>query len=110
MRRHVFNQISWRYSRITPPSIYRRHLVTPAAGRTLKPLAHLTFTFFRLYRSTFMPHVLYYDSQKMVKNVCFCIAKQQKLDGGQFWIIQTGDNHLEKLFGIIGCGANTIQP
>ncbi|KAG1777967.1 hypothetical protein EV702DRAFT_947624, partial [Suillus placidus] len=46
----------------------------------LSRYAHLTFTFFRLYRSAFMPHVLYYDSQTMVKNVCFCIAKQQKLD------------------------------
>jgi hypothetical protein len=63
--------------------------------------AHLTFTFFRLYRSAFMPHVLYYDSQTMAKNACFCIAKQQKLNGSQkFWLIQTGDDCLEKLFGI----------
>ncbi|KAG1730824.1 uncharacterized protein EDB91DRAFT_1059197 [Suillus paluster] len=63
--------------------------------------AHLTFTFFRLHHSAFMLHVLYYDSQTMVKNACFCIAKQQKLDGSQkFWLIQTGDDHLEKLFGI----------
>ncbi|KAG2127658.1 hypothetical protein DEU56DRAFT_915620 [Suillus clintonianus] len=67
----------------------------------LSRYAHLTFTFFRLHRSAFMPHVLYYDSQTMVKNTCFCIAKQQKLDGSQkFWLIQTGDDHLEKLFGI----------
>ncbi|KIK31977.1 hypothetical protein CY34DRAFT_102431 [Suillus luteus UH-Slu-Lm8-n1] len=63
--------------------------------------AHLTFTFFHLYRSTFMPHVLYYNSQTMAKNACFCIAKQQRLDGSQrFWLIQTGDDRLEKLFGI----------
>ncbi|KAG1863130.1 hypothetical protein F4604DRAFT_2030060 [Suillus subluteus] len=67
----------------------------------LSRYAHLTFTFFRLHRSAFMPHVLYYDSQTMVKNACFCVAKQQKLDGSQkFWLIQTGDDRLEKLFGI----------
>jgi hypothetical protein len=37
----------------------------------------------------------------MVKNTCFCIAKQQKIDGSQgFWLVQSGDDHLEKLFGI----------
>ncbi|KAG2747872.1 hypothetical protein P692DRAFT_20694560, partial [Suillus brevipes Sb2] len=62
---------------------------------------HRTFTFFHLYRSAFMPHVLYYDSQTMAKNACFCITKQQRLDGLQkFWLIQTGDDRLEKLFGI----------
>ncbi|KAG2126020.1 hypothetical protein DEU56DRAFT_743256 [Suillus clintonianus] len=67
----------------------------------LSRYAHLTFTFFRLHQSSFMPHVLYYDSQTMVKNACFCIAKQQKLDGSQgFWLIQSGDDRLEKLFGI----------
>ncbi|KAG2338518.1 hypothetical protein BDR05DRAFT_951816, partial [Suillus weaverae] len=67
----------------------------------LSRYAHLTFTFFRLYHSTFMPHVLYYDSQTMAKNACFCIAKQQRLDGSQnFWLIQMGDDRLEKLFGI----------
>ncbi|KAG1763515.1 hypothetical protein EV702DRAFT_1220308 [Suillus placidus] len=67
----------------------------------LSRYAHLTFTFFCLYRSTFMPHVLYYDSQTMAKNACFCIAKQQRLDGSQkFWLIQMGDDRLEKLFGI----------
>ncbi|KAG0692593.1 hypothetical protein DFH29DRAFT_882269 [Suillus ampliporus] len=67
----------------------------------LSHYAHLTFTFFRLYHSAFMPYVLFYDSQTMVKNACFCITKQQKLDGTQqFWLIQTGDGCLEKLFGI----------
>ncbi|KAG1749179.1 hypothetical protein EDD22DRAFT_958082 [Suillus occidentalis] len=52
-------------------------------------------------QSSFMPHVLFYDSQTMVKNTCFCIAKQQKLDGSQgFWLIQSGDDRLEKLFSI----------
>jgi hypothetical protein len=37
----------------------------------------------------------------MAKNACFCITKQQRLDGLQkFWLIQTGDDRLEKLFGI----------
>ncbi|KAG1882133.1 hypothetical protein F4604DRAFT_1921847 [Suillus subluteus] len=67
----------------------------------LSHYVHLTFTFFHLYCSTFMPHVLYYNSQMMAKNACFCVAKQQKLDRLQkFWLIQTGDDHLEKLFGI----------
>lgn len=64
----------------------------------LSRYAHLTFMFFRLHRSAFMPHVLYYNSQMMVKNACFCIAKHEKLDGSQ--LIQTGDYCLEKLFGI----------
>ncbi|KAG2340487.1 hypothetical protein BDR05DRAFT_1002486 [Suillus weaverae] len=63
--------------------------------------AHFTFTFFQLHWSSFMSHVLFYNSQTMVKNTCFCITKQQWLDGLQgFWLIQSGDDHLEKLFGI----------
>ncbi|KIK40925.1 hypothetical protein CY34DRAFT_24572 [Suillus luteus UH-Slu-Lm8-n1] len=67
----------------------------------LSRYTHLIFMFFHLHHSTFMPHMLYYDSQTMVKNACFCIAKQQKLDRSQkFWLIQTGGNCLEKLFSI----------
>ncbi|KAG1821707.1 uncharacterized protein BJ212DRAFT_1445214 [Suillus subaureus] len=63
---------------------------------------HLTFALFRMHRTAFMPHVLFYDTQSMSKNICFCVAKQQKLDGRQkFWIIQMGDNDLEELFGIM---------
>ncbi|KAG2358446.1 hypothetical protein BDR07DRAFT_1489423 [Suillus spraguei] len=59
-----------------------------AAGRTPKSLHASHIHLFRLYQSAFMPHVLFYNSQTMVKNVCFCIAKQQKLDGGQFGLFR----------------------
>ncbi|TFY75405.1 hypothetical protein EWM64_g8605 [Hericium alpestre] len=38
----------------------------------------------------------------MVKNMAFCIAKQQKVDPtAMFYAFETGDDHLEKLFGRI---------
>lgn len=45
----------------------------------LSRYAHLTFTFFQLHRSAFMPHVLFYDSQTMVKNVCFASPNNKSL-------------------------------
>ncbi|KAF7293731.1 hypothetical protein HMN09_01168300 [Mycena chlorophos] len=43
---------------------------------------------------------LYIDSQAMVKNVFFCLTKQQQLDREQpFYLFQTGDDRLERLFG-----------
>ncbi|KAJ7156777.1 hypothetical protein C8R46DRAFT_1294525 [Mycena filopes] len=62
--------------------------------------AHLTFTLFRLNRLTFMSNQLYGDSQSMIKNAFFCLAKQQELDPNQpFYLFQVGDDPLEKLFG-----------
>ncbi|KAJ7934278.1 hypothetical protein B0H13DRAFT_1700536 [Mycena leptocephala] len=66
----------------------------------LSTYAHLTFTLFRLNRLTFMSNQLYGDSQSMIKNAFFCLAKQQQLDPTQpFYLFQVGDDPLEKLFG-----------
>ncbi|KAF7334758.1 hypothetical protein MSAN_02374300 [Mycena sanguinolenta] len=66
----------------------------------LSTYAHLTFTLFRMNRLTFMSNQLYGDSQSMIKNAFFCLAKQQKLDPTQpFYLFQVGDDALEKLFG-----------
>ncbi|KAJ7801292.1 hypothetical protein B0H14DRAFT_2615500 [Mycena olivaceomarginata] len=47
-----------------------------------------------------MSNQLYGDSQSMVKNAFFCLAKQQKLDPTQpFYLFQVGDDPLERLFG-----------
>ncbi|KAJ7578134.1 hypothetical protein C8J56DRAFT_711788, partial [Mycena floridula] len=47
---------------------------------SLAKYSHLTFVLFRKYQTSFMPNQLYGDSQTMVKNAYFCIAKQQLLD------------------------------
>ncbi|KAK6987917.1 hypothetical protein R3P38DRAFT_3445739 [Favolaschia claudopus] len=66
----------------------------------LSTYAHLTYTLFRLNRLTFMSNQLYGDSQSMVKNAFFCLAKQQKLDPRlPFYLFQVGDDPLERLFG-----------
>ncbi|EIM85735.1 uncharacterized protein STEHIDRAFT_25295, partial [Stereum hirsutum FP-91666 SS1] len=68
--------------------------------RYLSKFAHLSFAFFRLYRNHYMSNQLYGDSQCMVKNAIFCIAKQQALDPSQlFHLFELGDDRLEKLFG-----------
>jgi hypothetical protein len=47
-----------------------------------------------------MSNQLYGDSQTMVKNTMFCLAKQQGLDPmSPFYLFQVGDNLLERLFG-----------
>ncbi|EMD31048.1 hypothetical protein CERSUDRAFT_60567, partial [Gelatoporia subvermispora B] len=47
---------------------------------SLSKYAHLAFALFRAYGTSFMPHQLYGDTQTSVKNIVFCIAKQQELD------------------------------
>ncbi|KAJ6497248.1 hypothetical protein DFH09DRAFT_893381, partial [Mycena vulgaris] len=66
----------------------------------LSTYAHIAFTLFRMNRLTFMSNQLYGDSQSMIKNTFFCLAKQQKLDPTQpFYLFQIGDDPLERLFG-----------
>lgn len=66
----------------------------------LSKFAHLSFSLFRLYRTHFMSNQLYGDSQCMVKNAIFCIAKQQALDPSRlFHLFELGDDRLERLFG-----------
>ncbi|KAG2355804.1 hypothetical protein BDR07DRAFT_1302137, partial [Suillus spraguei] len=42
----------------------------------LSHYAHLVFAFFHAHRCSFMLYQLYYDTQTMVKNTFFCLAKQ----------------------------------
>ncbi|EMD37803.1 hypothetical protein CERSUDRAFT_34804, partial [Gelatoporia subvermispora B] len=67
---------------------------------SLSKYAHMALVLFRAYGVSFMPHQLYGDTQTTVKNIMFCIAKQQDLDGTQpFYLFWTGDDRLENLFG-----------
>lgn len=69
---------------------------------SLSKYAHMSCHLFRQHRAAFIPAQLYTDTQTAVKNVMFCIAKQQELDGNQrFHIFWTGDDKLEAFFGII---------
>ncbi|RDB24483.1 hypothetical protein Hypma_008516 [Hypsizygus marmoreus] len=68
---------------------------------SLSKYAHMSFALFREFRVNFMPHQLYGDIQTTVKNIIFCIAKQQELDGDQpFYLFFTGDDRLEVSFGV----------
>ncbi|KAJ7924499.1 hypothetical protein B0H13DRAFT_1863905 [Mycena leptocephala] len=67
---------------------------------SLSTFVHLSFKLFRISRLQFMSNQLYGDSQTMVKNAMFCLAKQQELDPTQpFCLFQLGDDPLERLFG-----------
>ncbi|KAJ6584060.1 hypothetical protein DFH09DRAFT_1028949 [Mycena vulgaris] len=67
---------------------------------SLSTFSHLSFTLFRVSRTQFMSNQLYGDSQTMVKNVLFCLAKQNVLDPTQpFYLFHVGDDPLERLFG-----------
>ncbi|KZS89273.1 hypothetical protein SISNIDRAFT_417077, partial [Sistotremastrum niveocremeum HHB9708] len=69
---------------------------------SLAKSAHLAFSLFRRHGINFLPHQLYGDLQTTIKNVIFCIAKQQDMDGSQpFHLFWTGDDRLELLFGIL---------
>ncbi|KAH9944798.1 hypothetical protein B0H21DRAFT_892357 [Amylocystis lapponica] len=69
---------------------------------SLSTYAHLAFSLFRTHRTLFMSNQLYGDSQTMVKNAIFCIAKQQQLDANEpFYLFDLGDDRLERLFGRI---------
>ncbi|KAJ7457020.1 hypothetical protein FB451DRAFT_1142947 [Mycena latifolia] len=66
---------------------------------SLATYAHLSFTLFRVSRN-YMSNQLYGDSQTMVKNAMFCLAKQNELDPTEpFYLFQVGDDPLERLFG-----------
>ncbi|KAK7455836.1 hypothetical protein VKT23_010871 [Stygiomarasmius scandens] len=69
---------------------------------SLSKFAHLLFAQFHANRLAFCSNPLYYDSQSMVKNIMFNIAKQQILDKSQpVKVAEDGDNDEEKFFGII---------
>ncbi|KII88930.1 hypothetical protein PLICRDRAFT_29388 [Plicaturopsis crispa FD-325 SS-3] len=84
---------------------FMRPFISPTWSLTeqvtsLSKFAHMSFVLFREYRGAFMPHQLYGDMQTTVKNIMFCIAKQQDLDGTQpLYLFWDGDDRLEMLFG-----------
>ncbi|KAG2131407.1 uncharacterized protein EDB93DRAFT_1243134 [Suillus bovinus] len=66
----------------------------------LSHYVHLAYAFFHAHRRSFMSYQLYHDTQTMVKNACFSLAKQQSLDPhARFYLGNVGDNPLEILFG-----------
>ncbi|KAG1837377.1 hypothetical protein DFJ58DRAFT_734422 [Suillus subalutaceus] len=66
----------------------------------LSRYSHLAFSFFHAHRRSFMSYQLYYDTQTMVKNAVFSLAKQQSLDPyAPFFLGDVGDDPLEILFG-----------
>jgi len=68
----------------------------------LSCFAHLLYTFYCDQRCRFMPNQLYYDSQMMVKNAIFSIAKQQKLDpSSRFSLLDVGNDALELTFALL---------
>lgn len=74
----------------------------------LSTFAHLLYSFYRSHRRSFMPNQLYYNSQTLIKNVIFCIAKQQRLDASQpFFLPDVGDDPIELLFAFLCmCGGH----
>ncbi|KIN93972.1 hypothetical protein M404DRAFT_169549, partial [Pisolithus tinctorius Marx 270] len=74
----------------------------------LSAFAHLLFALYRAHRCAFMPDQLYYDTQTMVKNTIFCIAKQQWLDASfPFYLPDVGDDAIELLFAFLWmCGGH----
>lgn len=67
--------------------------------RRLSTYLHLTFYLYRKHRTAFMTSQLYNDSHHCIKNIIFCVAKQQELDpSAPFFIIQVGTDRLEVAF------------
>ncbi|TDL20789.1 hypothetical protein BD410DRAFT_870927 [Rickenella mellea] len=70
----------------------------------LSKYAHLAFILFRRHGTSFMTGQLYTDTQSMIKNAIFTIAKQQLLDCGQpLHLCQLGDDRLEQVFSETRC-------
>jgi len=66
----------------------------------LSEFAHLSLVLYRLNGTSYMSNQLYGDSQVMVKNAFFYLAKQILLDPSQgVFLTLSGDDRLENLFG-----------
>lgn len=64
--------------------------------------AHLLCAFFVNDRNEFIPNQLYFDTQALIKSTYLSVFKQKRLDPhGVFDITDTGDDDLEKKFGLI---------
>ena len=63
---------------------------------SLSKYAHVVFAFYKKHSTSFMTSQLYADSQAVVKDIFFCVAKQQVLDPmADFHIILCGTDRLE---------------
>ncbi|KAH7918505.1 hypothetical protein BV22DRAFT_993081, partial [Leucogyrophana mollusca] len=68
--------------------------------KSLSTYAHLSFTLYRQHTTSFMSNQLYGDTQAMIKNIFFTVAKQRCFDDTQpVYIIQDDSDCLEGLFG-----------
>lgn len=66
---------------------------------SLSKYAHTAFAFYSKHSTDFMTSPLYADSQAIVKDIFFCIAKQKLLDPHtSFYIIHCGTDRLETDF------------
>lgn len=66
----------------------------------LSEFAHLSLALYRLNGTSFMSNQLYGDSQVMVKNTFFTLAKQILMDPSRRVLLMlSGDDRLENLFG-----------
>ncbi|PBK88629.1 hypothetical protein ARMGADRAFT_1065534 [Armillaria gallica] len=66
----------------------------------LSATGHIILAVYSQDKGDFIPAQLYYDTQTMVKNAYFCVAKAQ-YDNllGRFYIILLGTDGMEKVFG-----------
>ena len=65
----------------------------------LSKYAHAAFAFYSKHSTDFMTSALYADSQAIVKDIFFCVAKQKLLDPHtNFYIIHCGTDRLETDF------------
>src|SRR5260370_3664421 len=70
----------------------------------LSAVSHLLLVLFQAnpQRDKFMPTQLYTDTQLMIKNVFFCVAKEKIANpNGKIHIILLGTDRLETSFGIL---------
>ncbi|KAK6992977.1 hypothetical protein R3P38DRAFT_3078646 [Favolaschia claudopus] len=67
---------------------------------SLSLYANMSFVLFRTFRLKFMSNQLYGDSQTMIKNIVFTVAKQQELDPeGKVNAYHDGTDPVEQHFG-----------
>jgi hypothetical protein len=70
--------------------------------RLLSTYSHLAMVMYRSDKQRFISSQLYADSQTCVKNMFFCLAKQQLLDPSQkFYLFMQGSDGVERLFAMM---------
>jgi hypothetical protein len=70
--------------------------------RLLSMYSHMAVAIYRKEKTRFVSTQLYADSQTCVKNVFFCLAKQQLRDSSQpFYLFMNGSDGVERLFAMM---------